>query len=206
MEAIYSKMLGANSNYGSFLPDSILKHPYEDERRCYALVTDGDWVFHDGWSNITPLLNEIDTNAWITPQLHHTFLTLHPHADKYTVDWQELVKEVDKIPTYTVTFDRVIPVKTGFVLCGIPSIDINAYRNTLREKGFIQEERYHCDIAHATLIRCIGPVNNYDQVMSDWMGLPKMPYATLEVKKINILKASWCMYPGTYFLALKNIQ
>lgn len=212
MEQIYENMYQTNMDYLSkslFVADPLLKEPYKDSRRCYALVTEGEWTFHPGWSNVSQSLNTLDKTAWIIPQLHHTFLTLTP--DGYsTKDFTNLQKDLNTyLPKgYTVTFDRIIPVKTGMVICGTPSIDINSVRDELRK--YVEKERYYCDIAHATLFRATE--QNMDLVeqqafINHWVSLGPSPFATFVVKKINIVRASWCMYEGTYdFLALKKIQ
>lgn len=191
-------------------PDPLLAadNSARDTRRCIAVVAEGTWHKGKDWAKIEALLAHfLSTAHWVSPSLHHTFICLRPWGTKGGFDdcvnadvAEELQKELKG--GYEVSFDRVIPVKTGVVLCGTPSVDINRIRTLLRDKGYVQGERYLLDICHVTLLRNVATVTHEQQaqLLSDLKRMTggRGDFLRLAVDSMHICESSWCMRENEY--------
>lgn len=212
-------MFDSNMNFlklHNFVADSELNNP-NDSRRTIALISDGVYKFHEPWNELEQFLNStVQSNiGWIQPKLHNTFICSSPFVDNVSlIDVNSAV--IDKISSelqtllindYTIVFDRIIPVTTGFVLCGTSDKDINYVRDTLRSKGLIKDERYHLDIIHITLLRNVCNITEHEKknILSQMLLFKRQPYITLQVTAINITIASITMKENTYNV-LKRIN
>ena len=221
MENIYTNMYNSNTTWlktHDFIHDTKLNDA-TDDRRVIALVADGDFEYHEPWKKLNILLEEtVDSGSWMQPRLHHTFICISPLFNKdnlsstivndYNINEIKTIIEDKLKGGYRIVFDRIIPVKTGFVLCGTSDTDINQVRDYLREKGYINGERYHLDILHITLLRNVDMLSNQDdknRLISAMNAFKKEPYVTFNVKSINVTEASWTMQDGT-FKILKRIN
>lgn len=202
MDAIYDEMYARNTTWlqtNAIVPDPLLLTPSLDSRKCIALVAQGE---------ITDINMEQITNisvplsyAWTIPKMHSTFIVLRGWNAKNlsNEDWTPLKSILSTISPYEIIFDRVIPVKTGLVLCGTPSININAIRDQIRAAGYETDVLYKCDIVHTTILRWTQEITPADQAvwLQQIMALPRKPYAKMTVTGFDIALASWSMQPGT---------
>lgn len=217
MEAIYQEMKTRNTTWlkdNLFISDPSLINPEKDTRRCIAIVTEGTWTKGTDYPLLeTFIQNNVATKKWIQPSLHHTFICLRPwgtQGDYETpqdlADFQTIAQTyLPTIKPYTIHFDQIIPVQTGFVLCGIPTININHIRDSLRTQGLVKGERYHLDICHATLLRNTQPLSKLEQInlLSNPLLHPHHPtnkksYLTLTVTHLHLCEASWLMHETGY--------
>lgn len=158
---IYNEMMLRNMSYietSSCDYDALLVG--DDDRRCVALVADGEYTielaFYNVWDQLERKLHGVQ---WVQPTMHHTFVMLrgwkNSSHENETDRWKLIENELRSagMSQYRVTFDQVIPVKTGIVLCGIPTVDINAVRDCLRQKGLVQGEVHigHCAHIYPTV-------------------------------------------------------
>jgi hypothetical protein len=98
-------------------------------------------------------------------QLHHTFMQIvgfnefETNKDKILTSIDKYSNVLDRInlPRYTIKFHRLCPLKSGIAMLGIPSIDINVYRETFRKLVSMEDlpfaEPYKNDIVHSSIIR-----------------------------------------------------
>lgn len=176
---------------------AYLKHtPFEhdtnlgqfDSRHCVAIVAKGTWTFNRDWNLVDTLCTELlDTGKWVQPHLHHTFLVLRGWGSAVPFD-QDI--KLHPIPKYSVTFDRIIPVKTGITLCGIPSIDINAVRDDIRTNYYV-DENCKLDIAHATLLRAKHAVSQQetDKIVHMCENIAHGEFARLDIESFDFVVA-----------------
>lgn len=217
LEEIYDKMKQRNyawlaENVWRHDPLLSKQHSSRDHRRCVAVVAEGHWEEGRDWHKIKDFLQQcLESGKWISPVLHHTFICLRPWGYVGSYDNPKDLEEFNTVKEiletklkggYQVFFDRVLPVSTGFVLCGRPSIDINQIRSMLREEGFVQGERYLLDICHMTLLRNISKVTQVEQkhllkLMQSDLG-EKGDFLTLSVNSMHICESSWCMRESEY--------
>lgn len=208
MDHIYDEMYQRNTKWletndpiydPCLLPDKI------DTRRCIAIVCDGNMT-------VSPELN-VEMNRltqsllseceFIIPKLHHTFLVAREWTthDYPTMDWTELKSFfTDNLPSYSISFQRLIPVKTGILLAGYPTIDVNSIRDKLRATGLVSGELYNNNIIHMTLFRWTNKFSDVQKrKLLDWCSsCQQKEYASLTVEKLHITNASWCMREGEY--------
>ena len=203
MDTIYSEMFSRNTNWlmnNPIISDPLLLSPYKDHRRCIALVAKNPIKFIN-----TDIISEICgplSSNWMTPKIHSTFMVLRGWSESEfpNEDWSELKDIIQNdIPPYEIIFDQVIPVKTGLVLCGTPSININSIRDKIRIAGYETNVVYKCDIAHTTLLRWTHdiPFSTQQSWLQKIMSLPHQHYAKINVTGFDITLASWSMIPGT---------
>lgn len=181
------------------ISDPLLLTPDIDNRKCIALVAKNPVQLID-ITDIQQICEPL-SSYWMRPKVHSTFMVLRGWSDQFiNEDWTN-IKEIirENIPKYEIIFDRVIPVKTGLVLCGTPSIDINNIRDKIRNAGYETNVLYKCDIAHTTLLRWTHNLHPCDQ--QKWLQqinqLPRKPYAKITVTGFDIILASWSMYHNT---------
>lgn len=184
-----------------WLYDPLLLDP-NDDRRCVAVVAEGIWKPMTDWEKLDDVLrNTLQDPQWLSPSLHHTFLCLRPWVNgrgSYDHEnWDEVKRELQKelAGGYVVSFDRIIPVKTGITLCGTPDRDVNRVRQTVRDKGYVVGERYLLDIFHMTLLRNVAPLGLDAQActLERWNDLAKGQFLQLHVKRLHICESSWLM-------------
>lgn len=210
-EPILDKMMESNTAWlaeNGFIADPKLLNPSSDTRRCIALVAQGDMYLHHALKTLLlELHDKCPHTHYISPKMHHTFMIIRGwrhelysdaeiKQDTYT-EWPALVNDIQTmLPSYKVTFDRAVPVKTGIVLCGKPSIDVNSVRELLREKGYVQGEPYNLDICHMSLLRWTSelPRPIQDSILHWIVGIPCTPYITLQVHTLDLIHATWTMY------------
>lgn len=225
-EQIYEEMMARNVeflNHHPFIHDDQLGS-IDDLRRCVAMVMDGTYHYSKAWNGLQDALKSIlgdrdgdgDECEYESPTIHSTFQVLRGwkielgngngdedrHGDGYGhgENWRRLatfIQQQNLIEKFTITYNRIIPVKTGLVLCGYPSFDINSVRNLLRREGFVKDEPYLLDICHISLIRFTKPITSEKQKdLLAWIQtIPKETYIKLYVDKCFIYKASWLMRP-----------
>jgi hypothetical protein len=209
MDRIYSEMMARNTGFyshsgsgggGGVGWDPLLKTPSEDARRCIALVAAGTI---DTTPEYAALLSDmpVSPSSYASPVFHHTFLVAAPWSSEpgTYAGWGNtgaVETLLSDVPAYSLTFDRVIPVKTGIVVCGEPSEPINEHRDRLRAAGFCGES-YTLDIAHASLCRWTEPLTSGTcaDLMDYVQTRPRVPYAHMDVTHIDIVEASWLMRP-----------
>ncbi len=203
METIYTEMEERNyalTSSSPFIADPLLLDPASDGRRCVALVARGVWSA----GPLAPLLEGLPSLPYfVAPKFHHTFLVCRGWGSPPLGEGEAesiLQAAAAVIPRYRVVFDRVVPVITGVALCGLPSFDLNGARDLLREGGHARGERYHLDIAHATLLRCVRtpPREEQDSLLRKIREMPRGVYHTLDVTHLDLVEASWTMEAQTY--------
>jgi len=207
LDPIYSEMAARNGAFyatGDVAWDPLLKTPEDDARRCIALVASGPIRFQNADFMSRRLPSTTADAPYAIPVFHHTFLVAAPwrHEPGAYATWQppaDLVRILETIPAYSVSFDRIIPVKTGITLCGTPTAPINEHRQRLRDAGFCGEG-YTLDIAHASLCRWTAPLSA--TACRDILDLfeplscpQPEPFAHMDVTHVDIVEASWLMHP-----------
>jgi hypothetical protein len=198
MDLIYSEMMQRNVDWlrcNAAVVDPMLITPEQDDRRCIALIARDEISIQQDFTHMQ--------QYGMRPKLHHTVLVLSGWTtkDKLVIpDLTELQQIIKEIPSYTVVFDRLIPVKTGLVMCGTASIDVNAIRDKLRAVGYEKGALYKNDIIHSTLLRWTTQLTEKEQ--SDWLSTvlshSNSVYAELRVTRLDVVCASWTMQEGTY--------
>lgn len=186
-----------------FQPDTLLVPAKLDSRRCIALVARGPVHLHPEFKDLMKNIHQAcPQGQWQTPNLHHTFIvargwrsTCHDHnlQENFT-DLAHCVQS--HVPKYSVVFNQVIPVRTGIVLCGIPSFPINRARQALRDRGYIHDEPYHLDICHVSILRWTGsdvPSDMQLKICQMIRDFPRQAYITMHVDHIDVVHASWML-------------
>lgn len=203
MDAIYDEMVVRNTTWlttNNIVYDPLLLCPQNDQRKCIALVGRNPVELIDT-SEIDNICDPL-SDKWMKPKIHSTFIVLRgwQTSNFDHEEWTPLKDIICKtLVPYEIIFDRVIPVKTGLVLCGTPSIDINSVRDEIRHAGYDTNSSYKCDIAHTTILRWTHELDPNTQ--SEWLkkiiSLPRKPYAKIKVTSLDIILASWSMHPDT---------
>lgn len=203
MDEIYDEMYTRNTAWlqkNSVISDTLLLTPHLDNRKCIALVAQ-DNIELLNMEDINKICDSVN-NKWMTPKVHSTFLVLRGWSTDsfHQEDWTPIKNIIkNNLSSYEIIFDRVIPVKTGLVLCGTPFIDINSIRDKIRDAGYETNVLYKCDIVHTTILRWTSDLNHEEQ--KEWlekiMALERKPYARITVTGFDIILASWSMYPDT---------
>ena len=209
MDAIYDEMYERNTAWllnNPVIVDPLLLTPELDDRQCIALVAKDPITIVD--INVLAEISAPLLSKWMSPRIHHTFIILRRWSNDKREKEQswEPVKSIirDNLTSYDIVFDRVIPVKTGLVICGTASIDINAVREKILAAGYGAGALYKCDIIHATLLRWTVPLTPGEQTewLAKMMALYKDPgpniYAKMTVTGFDIVLASWTMLNGSY--------
>jgi len=205
MDSIYSEMYTRNTEWLTHNPviyDPLLLDTLSDSRKCIALIAHND-IFLLDIDPITSICSPL-SSFWMCPRIHSTFIVLRGWNSSFiSEDWSPLKNIIQSsLLPYDIIFDQVIPVKTGLLLCGTPSININIIRDQIRDSGYETNVLYKCDIFHTTILRWTHPLDQKDQ--DTWltaiMKLPKRPYAKITVTSLDIIKASWSMDYGTTHL------
>lgn len=151
---------------------------------------------------------------FITPRVHHTFMIAKPwiHGEYCSEDptWNPLSHEIStRIPAYSVSFQHFIPVKTGLVLTGYPTVNLNTIRDGFRKDQWVSGELYTNDIVHMTILRWISlpsPVQMNRFLnwctsrfsLSPFSSSCQKEYIRLSVNTIHITNASWCLFDREY--------
>jgi len=205
MDSIYSEMYTRNTDWlthNAVIYDPLLLDTLSDPRKCIALVANNDIELLN-MDTITSICSPL-SSFWMCPRIHSTFIVLRGWNSSFQPeDWSPLKKIVlSSLVPYDIIFDRVIPVKTGLLLCGTPSININCIRDKIRDAGYETDVLYKCDIIHTTILRWTHPLPQNDQAiwLNAIMALPKTPYAKITVKSLDIIHASWSMDSATIHL------
>lgn len=214
-DAIYNEMESRNYHYLSESPfiDDAQLCTNNDLRRCIAMVMDGVYIrdpLYEFQQQLKDVLHSYDIYGYEIPTMHSTFQIIRnwkttPHQSE---NWDRIGTFVqDHLNKFTITYNRIIPVKTGIVLCGYPSIHINKIRDLIRQEGFIDKEPYLLDICHISLIRFTKPITlKQQQGLLEWVRtIPKQTYVKLYVDRLNLYEASWLMRPSEIKL-LHTIQ
>lgn len=198
-----------NKSIPTSLPhDPLLNLDHIDTRRCLAAYTFGNFNLSSHFYRLVEDLSVLLPGHSIylpnsnNSRLHHTFLQLvtfnqSQHIDTY-LSRIDLLKSFISIPRYTVYFHKLILVPTGLLMVGIPSIDLNQYRDRIRlamsKNNFPIMEGYRNDIVHSTILRFTSPVSS-----KQLLGLQKLvqhfdvELGTLSVNHLHLSKASWKM-------------
>ena len=215
---IYSKMTETNYNYlnsNLFSFDSSLttscKNSLDNldspgqQQKCVALVCAGSFDFSDKWHEFkNKITSYAPLSKLVFPELHHTFLVIKQwkQCDNSSnisavtpSECESLLQLLVDVPKYSVIFDRFIPVKTGLVLCGTPTININLIRDHIRKSVCIDPESYHLNICHMTMLRWTSQLTDDEQrTFLEWIkSLGVQRYVTLRVNTIDIVHATWLM-------------
>jgi hypothetical protein len=203
MDSIYDEMYIRNTNWllnNSIIFDPLLLTPLSDDRKCIALVAK-DPVELLNINEISEISGPL-SDRFMCPKIHSTFIVLRGWQNKEfeEEDWTQIKKIIqNNVVPYEIIFDRVIPVKTGLLLCGTPSLNINEIRDKIHAAGYETNALYKCDIAHTTILRWTHPLTSDEQ--SEWLekiiSLPRKPYAKINVTGFDIILASWSMHPDT---------
>lgn len=177
--------------------DELLLTPKLDCRNCIALTSSDQVIFED--NSIQELLKDYE-DCYISPRIHHTFIVLRGWKSEKipNEDWSDLKDFLKNLPSYRIDFTELIPVKTGLVLCGYPSFDINSIRDKIVELGYETDVLYHMDICHTTLVRWVKEIPNQEEWLNKVANMEKKIYARINVENLEIVRASWTMNLGTY--------
>lgn len=203
MDAIYEEMSSRNISWlkdNAIIADPLLLTPEVDDRKCIALVVSDEIEIVD-IADIEEICQPYN-DCWMRPRVHSTFMVLRGwrKTSFQEEDWTPLRNIINTMSPYEIIFDRVIPVRTGLVLCGIPSINVNELRDKMRDAGYETDSLYKCDIVHTTLLRWTHGISN--DIKTAWLNkilsLPKKTYAKLMVTGFHIIEASWSMIPNTF--------
>lgn len=224
MESIYNELIQRNeleikSNGFGFDP-LLLKE--NDERRCLAIYNNDTMMRYSALDELRHFCcdkfpqdvtfgcdgREENDNA-LLGHLHHTFMQVVSFSQAHLVDIYNVKKIVSvlrdlNIPRYSVTFNMLAVVKSGLIMLGIPSIDVNRYREEFRETmsvlGLPMLEPYKNDIVHSTLFRwshepTCEETNRLFEIVQKYNQSDKEPLAFLKVDSFTVSKASWKMKP-----------
>jgi len=196
LNLVYLDMVKRNMEY---LRENIVNTTQSNTQRCIALVAHGDLAFSQEFEKLKPTLFSAIRNSGgtvVEPELHHTVLVIKNFCDgpsELSVDEIECIRTATTATqTYNVVFDRIIAVKTGVVLCGIPNIDVGVVRDNLR-KVCHPEEPYHLDICHMTLFRWTQAPSSmhHQQTFLNWVLEQKRTvYATFKVNALDLVDAT----------------
>lgn len=197
-EDIYTEMRHRNTSLllrGEYVFDSNL---LDNPERSVAIVCRGDLTWKKNVKKYIPL-----NLPCLRPSTHCTFLLLEGMSGKSypinNIDY--LLSYIRTIPPFEVKFDRLIPVKTGLVICGKSSININKIRENIRNMGYVKNVPYKMDIIHSTVFRWSGEVSH--EHIREWLRMipdETSHYGTLYVEGFDIAECSYLMYPGTFKL------
>jgi len=203
MHPIYSEMITRNWEYHQNENPVIFDNELgssNDNRRCIALVAGGEWEFTPEFVDVMNSLINVMHDSIVLPTFHHTFLTAQPMSrDDQYVDIEKLQNAIcTHVKPYSVTFDKVCPVKTGVAFIGGDDVldDVNIMRDMLRKEGVIVNERYNTDILHFTGLRWRDNISVEQQKqMLEILSNKNQVFARLKVTTIKIMKASWLLNP-----------
>lgn len=183
--SIYSEMLSRNlrtvqTSGPSFDPDLLVEC---DDRRCFASYS----FLNQNLSSFSDKFYElVDTISATFPE--HVLYRPFPEEEKaarlhYTymqhIGFDHCPLAINPLPTFvsllgkvlenslgsfTITYLGIIPLRSGIVMIGFPSVDVNASRNLLRSicklEGIQSKEPYLNNIVHSTLLRFTTPLSN----------------------------------------------
>jgi len=204
-DLIYNEMFKRNYNWLKDNPvawDNLLVNIEKDDRKCIALVAK-DNLNLINMGKIDEICDPLK-EYWMRPVLHSTLMVLRgwDSTNFDNENWNPLKQVINEnLKQYEIIFDRLIPVKTGLVLCGKVYVnneifDINKVRDKIREKGYETDVIYKTDIIHITLLRWIKPLP--DNLKDEWLNNIKKlnqitNFGSMKVDNLNIFLASWSM-------------
>jgi hypothetical protein len=182
---IYSEMLLRNlgtvqTNGTTFDPDLLLE---QDDRRCfasYSFFSENVANFSDSFHDLVDCLSETFPehvlyrpfpNESKAARLHYTYMQHigfehYNPAVKPSSTFVSLLCKVleNSLGPFTITYMGLIPLRSGIVMIGFPSADVNASRNLLRnlckQEGIEVREPYLNNIVHSTLLRFTAPLRD----------------------------------------------
>lgn len=182
--SIYSEMLSRNvksveSNGTGF--DEILLGE-EDNRRCwasYAFFTEPLAQFSDAFHELSSTLSTLfPTHVLYRPfpqepsaaRLHYTYMQHIGFDDFPDIKPSEKMISLlgrtleSSLGPFSITYVGLIPLRSGIVMIGFPSTDVNSSRSILRSlcqrEDMDLREPYLNNIVHSTLLRFTSPLDS----------------------------------------------
>eukprot|EP00586_Coscinodiscus_wailesii_P015751 CAMPEP_0172502264 /NCGR_PEP_ID=MMETSP1066-20121228/158302_1 /TAXON_ID=671091 /ORGANISM="Coscinodiscus wailesii, Strain CCMP2513" /LENGTH=423 /DNA_ID=CAMNT_0013277457 /DNA_START=184 /DNA_END=1455 /DNA_ORIENTATION=- len=207
---------------------SLSQSRRDDDRRCLAISSVIDEGVDCHWTDAYRRLEKsikaefsgllfsqkVDGDAGVWGQLHWTLMQLVGFPD-YDVGEEERYRSEEYLDcirdslniggmdcAITIKYIGVIVVSTGLLMVGVPSLDINEARDTLRDKlrerGFLLKEPFLNDIVHSTLFR-VTDDKSCDQadlhlrLLELAKEFENVHLGTVTLKKFQVGPASWRM-------------
>jgi 2'-5' RNA ligase len=195
--------------------DPIIKADKLDGRRCVALYT-----FYDNWTPskcFSRLQSAFDIsfaqqNQYTIPEnatnvLHFTIMQVfgfEQHEEyagyfgknvaKYTAIMEKVLK---KYLPFKITFRGLMAIKSGLIMCGYPSIDINLVRAEIASECDVQGltyRHYYNNIVHSTIIRASENQEKFAEKLAEFAAeWQDTHFGELVVDKFHLGESSWRM-------------
>lgn len=224
LEKIYDEMEERNAkaiHENGLSYDPLLKED-EDSRRCLAAFCFKKFTFENPlFQQLIAELkqtfpNDIVYTVYENPKetqavLHHTFMQFATFTEAERIpEYDAYCQQKDItsfIPSYEIKYDRMIAIPSGIVIVGTPSIDINKYRDAIRDEmtkdGFKPLEPYKNNICHSTLLRFAEKLekgSKEEQAKKEKLFQIVEKYkrrliAVLKADRFYVHSASWRMLP-----------
>jgi hypothetical protein len=216
MRARHGRELQAQGQ-AALSPDPEIRMPLVDGRRCVAVYT-----FYDDWQPapaFAPMHQELQAtypgqNVYtLDPRtadstLHFTILqvlgfeqfadlyaqTFVPHQQAYL---DIIQAELDKCLPFTITYRGLMPIKTGLIMVGFPSIDLAPVREGM-ERAFAAQglpyRKYMNNIVHSTIMRLVGTEGvEAGQMLALGARYADTYFGTLTATRFEVGVSSWRM-------------
>jgi hypothetical protein len=195
-------------------PDSLIEKSLIDTRRCIAGFT-----FYNNWSASQPFepmlaslakefphQNYYSTSEQAINSIHFTFgqiIGFNEYEGKKDL-WEEnqatylaAIKQVlNEMPSFEITFRGLMPIQSGIIMVGYPSIDINIWRRkleTLLANQNLAYSQYQNNIIHSTVLRCNQMESNVQKLIQFANQYQSTYFGTLKVETFHIGHCSWRM-------------
>ncbi|HSX39804.1 MAG TPA: hypothetical protein VLI92_04430 [Candidatus Saccharimonadales bacterium] len=196
--------------------DETLKNTAPDKRVGLAILALYE-SFED--ENLTKLTNEVKTafpsqivytqkpKGPLEASIHFTFMQIfgvlseEAGISKINLDqYKPIISDSFKdLEPFEVVFKHVIAVPTGLVIAGYPSIDINIYRDNLRnlikKSGLPFSEPYYTVAVHSNLLRLCCD-ESADKILAFANKYKEIELGKLQVSKFIFGFGTWKVLPN----------
>lgn len=196
--------------------DEVLSSSDKDERVGLALFATTEFHLNNNFENMLAETKTVFDSQIIYQQtedtqrnhgfLHFTFIQfigVDPLIKTITKKKLEeykgvLSRVIQTIKPFSIQYQGLIALATGLVMYGYPSVDINIYREQIRQKIVESKlpfkEPFKIDIAHSTFVRFCQPEDK-DKLLEF-----ASKYQSIDLGKVNITgfylgNGSWRMRP-----------
>lgn len=193
-----------NLKENNFLFDPKLEE--DDSEFCFAVFCENiEYKMHEELGNIIKSFPEnfkekmvfydIDGDA----KLHFTLLQIlgfNFRGNIISEDYKKIMTDILDV-SFEIRYRHLIPVKSGFILCGYPSIDVNELREKIRKKlrdsSLRFEEPYYNNIVHSTFIRFKQELsqNERDYLLFSLEKYLNFDFGIAKISKFSISRIGW---------------
>lgn len=158
-------------------------------------------------SNFLEELKTIEPEQYYYPksELHVTILSIiscisgfklsHIDVEAYSSIFKEAIKNIDG---FKINFKGITVSPSCILIQGFPdSTQLNHLRDSLRV-GFKRanlelniDSRYKISTAHATVVRCVTPFKNSNELLAVLSNYRDYDFGTLEIKSLELVFNNW---------------